>query len=113
MDVGVSNWVSLCLDIRHCPVPDRDHCCTLTCQAHTSFLKFDTPVFCCICLWFMPHRFCEAMIKIRGEIAEIEAGRMPKDNNPLVNAPHPASVVLAEQWDRWVGLLGFSTLRLV
>ena len=44
------------------------------------------------------------MIKIRGEAADIEAGRMPKDNNPLVNAPHPASVVLAEQWDRWVRL---------
>lgn len=49
--------------------------------------------------------FCEAMIKIRGEIADIEAGRLPRDNNPLVNAPHPASVVLAEQWDRWVGNL--------
>lgn len=46
-------------------------------------------------------RFCEAMIKIRAEIAEIEAGRLPKDNNPLVNAPHPAGVVLAEQWDRY------------
>lgn len=45
-------------------------------------------------------RFCEAMIKIRAEIADIESGRVPKDNNPLVNAPHPASVVLAEEWDR-------------
>lgn len=46
------------------------------------------------------HSFCEAMIKIRAEIADIEAGRVPKDNNTLVNAPHTASVVLAEQWDR-------------
>ena len=44
------------------------------------------------------------MIKIRGEIADIEAGRLPKDNNPLVNAPHPAAVVLAEQWDRCVSI---------
>lgn len=40
------------------------------------------------------------MIKIRQEIADIESGRVPKDNNPLVNAPHPAAVVLGEQWDR-------------
>ena len=40
------------------------------------------------------------MIKIRAEIADIESGRLPRDNNPLVNAPHPASVVMAEVWDR-------------
>lgn len=40
------------------------------------------------------------MIRIRGEIADIEAGHVPRDNNPLVNAPHAASVVLAETWDR-------------
>lgn len=44
--------------------------------------------------------FCEAMIKIRAEIADIESGRLPRDDNPLVNAPHPASVVLAEQWTK-------------
>jgi glycine dehydrogenase len=49
--------------------------------------------------------FCEAMIKIRQEIADIEGGRLPRDNNPLVNAPHPAGVVLAEQWDRCVWVL--------
>jgi glycine cleavage system protein P-like pyridoxal-binding family len=48
------------------------------------------------------------MIKIRGEIADIEAGRMPKDNNPLVNAPHPASVVLADQWDRYALIISDS-----
>eukprot|EP00879_Flechtneria_rotunda_P015478 GHRR01016186.1.p1 GENE.GHRR01016186.1~~GHRR01016186.1.p1 ORF type:complete len:867 (+),score=288.87 GHRR01016186.1:388-2601(+) len=45
-------------------------------------------------------RFCEAMIKIRTEISDIESGRWLRDNNPLVNAPHPASVVLADHWDR-------------
>jgi glycine dehydrogenase len=45
-------------------------------------------------------RFCEAMIKIRQEIADIESGKLPRDDNPLVNAPHPASVVLADTWSR-------------
>ena len=33
-------------------------------------------------------RFCDAMLAIRAEIAEIEAGRMDAENNPLKNAPH-------------------------
>jgi glycine dehydrogenase len=45
-------------------------------------------------------RFVEAMIKIRAEIAEIEAGRVSRENNLLVNAPHAADVVLADKWDR-------------
>jgi glycine dehydrogenase len=45
-------------------------------------------------------RFCEAMISIRKEVADIEAGRLPRDNNPLVHAPHCAGVVMAENWDR-------------
>jgi glycine dehydrogenase len=40
------------------------------------------------------------MIKIRREIDDIEAGKLPRDDNPLVNAPHPASVVLADTWSR-------------
>ncbi len=43
-------------------------------------------------------RFCDALISIRKEIAEIEEGLYPKDNNVLVNAPHTMSVVLAEEW---------------
>jgi glycine dehydrogenase len=43
-------------------------------------------------------RFCDAMIKIRGEIRAVEAGRWPKDDNPLVNAPHSAADLLAEEW---------------
>ncbi len=45
-------------------------------------------------------RFCEAMIAIRGEIAEIETGVADRDNNLLKNAPHAAPVVTADQWDR-------------
>ena len=45
-------------------------------------------------------RFCDAMLAIRREVAEVEAGRWPADDNPLVHAPHPAEDVLAEDWDR-------------
>jgi len=43
-------------------------------------------------------RFCEAMIAIRGEIRAVEQGKWPKDDNPLVNAPHSAADLLAEAW---------------
>lgn len=33
-------------------------------------------------------RFCDAMIAIREEIQKVQDGVWPKDNNPLVNAPH-------------------------
>jgi glycine dehydrogenase len=45
-------------------------------------------------------RFCEALLTIREEISEIEAGNADKANNVLKNAPHTASVVLAENWDK-------------
>ncbi|UJB69555.1 aminomethyl-transferring glycine dehydrogenase [Acaryochloris sp. 'Moss Beach'] len=45
-------------------------------------------------------RFCEAMIAIRAEIAEIEAGQADTQNNVLKNAPHPADVVISDSWDR-------------
>ncbi len=35
-------------------------------------------------------RFCDAMLAIREEIREIEEGRMNREDNPLVNAPHNA-----------------------
>ncbi|MGK5530549.1 aminomethyl-transferring glycine dehydrogenase [Streptomyces sp. URMC 129] len=38
-------------------------------------------------------RFCEAMIAIRAEIARVGAGEWPRDDNPLVNAPHTAAQV--------------------
>ena len=43
-------------------------------------------------------RFCDAMIAIRGEIATVEAGGWPRDDNPLVNAPHTAAAVSADDW---------------
>jgi glycine dehydrogenase len=43
-------------------------------------------------------RFCEALIAIRAEIAEIEAGQADDHDNPLKYAPHTAAVVTADQW---------------
>jgi glycine dehydrogenase len=43
-------------------------------------------------------RFVEAMIAIRGEIARIEAGEWPQDDNPLKNAPHTAAAVAVTDW---------------
>jgi glycine dehydrogenase len=45
-------------------------------------------------------RFCEAMIGIRGEIAEVEAGRSPREGNVLKHAPHTAEVVTQAEWNR-------------
>ena len=43
-------------------------------------------------------RFIAAMIAIRGEIARIESGEWPQDDNPLKNAPHTAPSLLAGEW---------------
>jgi glycine dehydrogenase len=43
-------------------------------------------------------RFCEAMISIREEIRAIEDGRLPKDDNPLKNAPHTLESIAAADW---------------
>lgn len=45
-------------------------------------------------------RFCDAMIAIREEIREVEEARADKQNNVLKHAPHTASVVLIENWNR-------------
>ena len=45
-------------------------------------------------------RFCAALIAIGGEIQQVAAGAMDRANNPLVHAPHPVDVVLADDWDR-------------
>ncbi|MXX38657.1 MAG: aminomethyl-transferring glycine dehydrogenase [Gemmatimonadetes bacterium] len=45
-------------------------------------------------------RFCEAMIAIGEEIRQVAAGEMDPTDNPLVHAPHPMDVVLADEWDR-------------
>ncbi len=43
--------------------------------------------------------FCNAMISIRHEISRIEGGEWPMDDNPLVNAPHPAEDLLRSSWE--------------
>ena len=43
-------------------------------------------------------RFCDAMIAIRHEIAQVESGAWPKDDNPLKNAPHTAEALLKAEW---------------
>ena len=45
-------------------------------------------------------RFCDAMISIREEIAEVEAGTADRDNNLLKNAPHTHHLLLDDDWQR-------------
>ena len=45
-------------------------------------------------------RFCEALVRIRAEIREIEEGRADREDNPLKRAPHTAYEVLDEGWNR-------------
>ena len=45
-------------------------------------------------------RFCDAMIHIREEIARVESGEWPADNNPLVKAPHTMTDIMQDHWDR-------------
>ena len=45
-------------------------------------------------------RFVAAMVAIRAEIAEVEAGRWALADSPLRHAPHTAASVVAEAWDR-------------
>ncbi len=45
-------------------------------------------------------RFIDAMLSIKGEIDEVEAGKLPKDNNMLKHAPHTAEIVTADEWTR-------------
>ena len=43
-------------------------------------------------------RFCDAMLAIVDEAHKVQAGVWPADDNPLVNAPHPACR-LVDAWD--------------
>ncbi len=45
-------------------------------------------------------RFCDAMIAIRAEADRVGAGEWPRDDNPLVNSPHTALDVAADEWNR-------------
>jgi glycine dehydrogenase len=43
-------------------------------------------------------RFIEAMIAIAAEAAKVAKGEWPREDNPLVNAPHTAAEALAGEW---------------
>lgn len=43
-------------------------------------------------------RFIDAMIEIREEIRAIEDGRLDREDNPLRNAPHTATMVAGSEW---------------
>lgn len=45
-------------------------------------------------------RFCDALISIREEVAEIERGEQPRENNVLKMAPHTQRDLLSSEWDR-------------
>lgn len=45
-------------------------------------------------------RFIAAMIAIKSEIDQVASGHWPRDNNPLVNAPHTMADLADEQWLR-------------
>ena len=59
-------------------------------------------------------RFVDAMVSIRAEIDDVANGRWPADDNPLVNAPHPAHL-LAGEWshpyDRETAVYPVASLR--
>jgi glycine dehydrogenase len=43
-------------------------------------------------------RFIDAMIQIRDEIRAVEEGQLDREDNPLKNAPHTATMVSASEW---------------
>jgi len=43
-------------------------------------------------------RFVDAMVRIREEIRAVETGAADRQDNPLRNAPHTATMVCADQW---------------
>jgi glycine dehydrogenase len=45
-------------------------------------------------------RFVDALLEIRNEIREVEAGSASRENNVLKNSPHTAAVVTSDVWDR-------------
>jgi len=45
-------------------------------------------------------RFCDALISIREEIAQIENGKADINNNVLKGAPHPPSMLMGDKWTK-------------
>ena len=44
-------------------------------------------------------RFCRAMLSIFNEFEQVKSGKLPADNNPLVNAPHTSEFLLQDNLD--------------
>lgn len=44
-------------------------------------------------------RFIQAMIQIHHEIKAVASGKMDKENNPLKNSPHTATMLLKSEWN--------------
>ena len=44
-------------------------------------------------------RFCDVLLQIRQEIADVESGKADKSDNVLLNAPHPEYEVVADEWN--------------
>ena len=45
-------------------------------------------------------RVCDALLKIREEIADVENGRISAEDSPLRHAPHTSDILISDQWDR-------------
>ena len=45
-------------------------------------------------------RYCDALIAIRREIAQIEEGLAARDNNLLKNAPHTMQTTMSDEWTK-------------
>ena len=60
-------------------------------------------------------RFIDAMIQIRDEIRAVAEGRLDREDNPLRNAPHTATMVAASEWNhaypRELAVFPLATLR--
>ncbi|MDG1252396.1 MAG: aminomethyl-transferring glycine dehydrogenase [Schleiferiaceae bacterium] len=44
-------------------------------------------------------RFCDAMLAIKSEIDQVISGVLPRENNPLKNAPHTLALVANDTWE--------------
>jgi len=44
-------------------------------------------------------RFCDALLKIRQEISDVQEGRLKAEESPLTHAPHPQHVVITTEWN--------------
>ena len=45
-------------------------------------------------------RFCDAMLAIREEVTDIEAGTLAREDSPLAHAPHTPDLLVAAEWKR-------------